>query len=84
METKRLAKQEKCEEILAILKSQITDKSFSFSFEPTKFFELLQKNKSYSFKSVLAEVLRKNSVTAEEVGKELSIDQKVWTKIIIL
>lgn len=80
-ETMRLAKQEKRMEILAILKSKITDKSFSFSFEPAGFFERLAKNKKYSFKNVLAEVLRKNSVTSEEVGASLSIDKTTWKKI---
>lgn len=77
----RLAKQEKREEILSALKSKITDKSFSFSFEPVGFFDRLLKNKSYSFKSVLGEVLRKNSITAEELGGNLSIDQTIWKKI---
>ena len=79
--TMRLAKQEKREEILASLKSKIVDKSFSFSFEPSGFFQLLEKNKKYSFKNVLGEVLRKNSVTAEEVFESLSIDEDVWKKI---
>ncbi len=79
--TMRLAKQENREQLLSALKEKITDKSFSFSFEPAGFFDRLSKHKKYSFKSVLAEVLRKSSVTAEEIGKELSIDEDVWKKI---
>lgn len=80
-ETMRLAKQENRAEILATLKSKITDKSFCFSFEPAGFFDRLRKNKKYSFKSVLGEVLKKHSATIEEVGALLSIDQTTWKKI---
>lgn len=80
-ETMRLAKQEKREQILEILKKQITDKSFSFSFEPAGFFARLKKNGKYSFKTALLEVLRKSSITAEELGKNLTIDQTTWKKI---
>lgn len=79
--TMRLAKQENRAEILEVLKSKIKDKNFSFSFEPAGFFTRLLKYKKYSFKSILSEVLRKSSVTAEELGAELSIDQKIWKKI---
>ena len=79
--TMRLAKQENREKLLEDLKSKIKDKNFSFSFEPAGFFTRLLKNKKYSFKSVLGDVLRKSSLTAEELGKGLSIEQKVWNKI---
>ncbi|MBR2341326.1 MAG: hypothetical protein IKA72_02835 [Clostridia bacterium] len=76
-----LAKQEKRAEILKILKTQITDKSFSFSFEPAGFIEKLKKNFKYSFKRILSETLRKCAVSEEELGKELSIDQTTWKNI---
>ena len=79
--TMRLAAQEKCAELLASLKSKITDKSFSFSFEPASFFDVLKKHSKYSFKTVLEEVLRKNSVNMEELEKELSIDSEILRKI---
>ena len=79
--TMRLAKQEKCEELLALLKTKIADKSFSFSFEPTSIMQRIKKNGKYSFKLALEEVFRKNSVDPKELIKELSIDEEIWTKI---
>lgn len=76
-----LAKQEKCAELLAQLKSTIRDKSFSFSFIPASFLQRLEKNKKYSFKSLLREVLRKASVSAEELGQSLAIEESTWKKI---
>ena len=79
--TMRLAKQEKCEELLALLKTKIADKSFSFSFEPASIMQRIKKNGKYSFKLALEEVFRKNSVDPKELIKELSIDEEIWTKI---
>ena len=79
--TMRLAKQEKRDQILALLKKQITDKSFSFSFEPAGFFVRLKKNGKYSFKRALNEVLKKSAITAEELGENLAIDKNTWKKI---
>ena len=79
--TMRLAKQEKCAELLAALKEKTMDKSFSFSFEPAGIFERLKKNSKYSFKTALEEVFKKNSVVAEELAEELSIAKEIWTKI---
>ena len=79
--TMRLALQENREELLALLKSKIADKSFSFSFEPAPFMERLKRNAKDSFKTALEEVFRKNSVDPKELWKELSIDEEIWTKI---
>lgn len=80
-ETMRLSKQENREQILESLKKQIMDTSFSFSFEPIGFFERLRKNGKYSFKKALEGTLKKSAITAEELGKSLTIDQKTWKKI---
>ena len=79
--TMRLAKQDKCAELLTLLKTKIADKSFSFSFEPARLTERLRKNAKDSFKTALEEVFRKNSVDPKELIQELSIDEEIWTKI---
>lgn len=80
-DTMRLANQENSAELLAALKAKTADKSFSFSFEPARFFEKLKKNAKDSFKTALMEVLRKNSALAEDLLSEISIDELTWKKI---
>ncbi len=81
-ETMRLAKQEKKVELLALLKENMTDVTFSFSFEPIGFFARL-KNKcsKYSCRKTLLVLLQKYGLTAEQVGGELLISEEIWKGI---
>ena len=60
MDTMRLSKQAKKTEILAELKSRLTDKTFSFSFQPYNFSDRLRnKFSKYAFHKNLKTVLEK-------------------------
>ena len=80
--TMRLATQEKRDELLVALKKQLSDKTFSFSFNPLGFFARM-KNKNFKFGFVkwLAEVLGHYNLTAEQAGECLSIDKEIWRGI---
>ncbi len=80
--TMRLALQEKKEELLAQLKAQMQDKTFSFSFRPLSFFARLKnKHSRYGFVKWLNAVLKKYNVTVEAAGEGLNIDPKIWQSI---
>lgn len=81
-ETMRLALQENKTELLAALKKNMQDKTFSFSFVPLSLFYRMQhaslsKNFSKNFKRVL----EKHNIPMEEAANELEISQEVWKKI---
>ncbi len=78
----RLSLQEKKSALLQELKTRIVDKTFSFSFRPLGFFRRF--GNVFSKKAprkVLRATLEKYNLTAEEIGKELNIDEEIWTNI---
>lgn len=80
--TMRLALQENKAEILALLKKQICDKTFSFSFRPLGLFARIKnKNSRYGFVKWLQLVLSRYNLPAEEAGDALSIDPQIWKGI---
>ena len=80
--TMRLALQEKKEELLAQLKAQMQDKTFSFSFQQLNLFSRMKnKHSRYGFVKWLKAVLGKYNVTPEVAGEGLNIDQKIWQGI---
>mgnify|MGYP006896614315 CR=1 FL=1 len=80
--TMRLSLQENKAEILKTLKTQLLDKTFSFSFRPLGFFARL-KNKisAYGFLKWFKETLKKYNVTPMEAGEQLQIEPKIWKEI---
>ena len=80
--TMRLSLQENKAEILKMLKTQLLDKTFSFSFRPLGFFARL-KNKisGYGFVKWFKETLKKYNVTPIEAGEQLQIEPKIWKEI---
>ncbi len=80
--TMRLALQEKKEELLAKLKAQLQDKTFSFSFRPLGLFSRIRnKHSRYGFVKWLKAVLEKYNATIEAAGEGLNIDPKIWRRI---
>jgi len=80
--TMRLANQEKKEELLALLKGLLVDKTFSFSFLPYGFFTKIKNRFSkYAFHKRLEAVLARNSVTKEEAGNQLNVEKEIWDGI---
>ncbi len=81
--TMRLALQEKKAEMLQALKEKMVDIEFSFSFTPLslgkRVKQLFSKKKYYRR---LTQALTKVSVTPQEAGKRLSVDEKIWQKIV--
>ena len=82
-DTMRLAKQEKCEELLVELKERLSDKNFSFTFRPLSFFqrisEALSKN---SFPKRLKEVCRRHNADPNTLADGLEIDSAIWKRIL--
>ncbi|MBQ8295265.1 MAG: hypothetical protein IJX87_02390 [Clostridia bacterium] len=81
-ETMSLANQENKTELLAALKAQLVDKTFSFSFIPYGFFTWV-KNKfsKYAFYKSLHLAFQKYSVTKEAALENLNIEKEVWDGI---
>jgi hypothetical protein len=81
-ETMRLALQEEKSKILAQLKKQICDKTFSFSFRPLGLFAR-GRNKSSRFGLVkwMKIIFAKYNLSFEEAGQSLSIDPDIWKGI---
>ena len=80
--TMRLALQENKVELLKILKSQMRDKTFSFSFRPMHVFSRLKNRFSrYGFPKWLHATLKKYNLTPIEVGAHLNIEAKIWKGI---
>ncbi len=81
-DTMRLALQEKKTELLALVKEKITDTTFSFSFEPLKFFKRIRnKTSQYGFHKNFKLILNKYNLTAEKVGEDLDIAPAIWKGI---
>ena len=80
--TMRLSLQENKAELLKMLKTQMRDKTFSFSFRPLGFFARLKNKVSqYGFKKCLKETLKKYNVTPMEAGESLQIESNIWKEI---
>ena len=83
MNTMRLALQEKKEDILRAFKEKIVDVDFSFSFIPVPWYKRLKNLFSKkAYHKQLLEILKNSSVVAEEAAKGLTIDEKIWKKIL--
>ena len=81
-ENMRLALQANKSELLAVLKTQMTDKSFSFSFRPIGFFASIKDNFAKdSFRKWMSVVFPKYGLTAETAIEGVSIDPVIWKKI---
>ncbi len=81
-ETMRLATQEKKAELLALLKTRLTDKTFSFSFQPLGFFAKWRNVTSkYGFHKNFKLILKKYGLSQEEAGACLSVEKEIWTGI---
>ena len=82
-ENLRLALQENKVSLLASLKEKMIDKTFSFSFRPFRFFELISVFfAKYSFHKHLKFLLTKHGANATEAGASLNIDKDIWDKIV--
>ena len=80
--TMRLALQENKTSLLAQVKKQAFDKTFSFSFYPVGFFGMLKNKYSrYGFVRWLKTMLSRYSVTEAEAGEALTIDSEIWQGI---
>ena len=83
MSTMRLALQEKKEDILRAFKEKIVDVDFSFSFIPVPWYKRLKNLFSKkAYHKQLLEILKNSSVVAEEAANGLTIDDKIWKKIL--
>ncbi len=81
-ETMRLAMQENKKDILALVKKQICDKTFSFSFRPLGLFARIKnKHSRYGFVKWLQLVLARYNLSPEEAGKALTVDNRIWKGI---
>lgn len=80
--TMRLAKQENKSALLAALKEQMLDKTFSFSFRPLGFFARI-KNKlsAIGFVKISRATFAKYNVRVEEAGEALDISAEIWKNI---
>ena len=81
-ETMSLSKQENKEEILAELKTRLSDKNFSFSFRPLSFFQRISDTFARdNFRKRLQEVCGRHRVQPKDVADGLEIDSKIWKRI---
>lgn len=81
-ETMRLANQEKKTEILAELKTRLTDTTFSFSFRPVgKFDRVRNWFSKYAFYKTLRKMLDKYGISFAEAGEHLDVSEEVWKGI---
>ena len=80
--TMRLALQENKAELLKALKTQMRDKTFSFSFRPLGFFARLKNKFSRNgANKCLKETLKRYNVGLVEAGEQLQIEPKIWKEI---
>ena len=80
--TMRLATQKNCEDLIKQLKDGFSDTSFSFSFRPLSFWERQRdKFNKRRFKTVFPEVLKRRSVTLDEIKPRMNVDEIVWKRI---
>ena len=81
-ETMRLANQKEKEKLLAEFKQRAFDQTFSFSFHTQSIFRrignVFRKNSSGK---VIRSILARHNLSAQEVGKSLTIDEEIWKGI---
>ena len=78
----RLALQENKRDLLAQLKSKMTDVTFSFSFEPISFFAgLKSKFSKYGFTKNFKRMLAKYGIDEKEAAENLDVDEEIWKNI---
>ena len=81
--TMNLAGQEKKDELLALLKEKMTDKTFSFSFRPVSFWgriaDCFAKN---TFKKLFKATIARYNATPEAFLEGLDVDKEIWNKIV--
>ncbi len=81
--TMRLALQEKKDELLATLKTQMVDKTFSFSFTPIGFFARIKNVFSkYAFIKNFKIILDKYNIPLQEAFNNVNIAEEIKTGII--
>lgn len=81
--TMRLALQENKADILKKLKSQLLDKTFSFSFRPLGFFERCKNRISrYGAVKTLAGIFSRNHLTSADALAELDVAPEIWKGIV--
>ena len=81
-ETMRLSNQEKKDEILAELKTRLTDTTFSFSFRPVgKFDRIRNVFSKFAFYKALKKMLAKYGISFADAKEHLAISDEVWTGI---
>ncbi len=79
----RLCHQKNCEELLARLKSNLADTTFTFSFGfPTIRERISDHFRKDTFAKLLPETLRHCGVTQEEAGARLDIEPRFWNLIV--
>ncbi len=79
----RLNHQERGEELLALLKREQADTDYTFSFRFLTFSEKLRRPfERYSFARVLPRILSGHSLTVEEAGRMLTVEEKFWKKMV--
>ncbi|MBQ8374688.1 MAG: hypothetical protein IJX98_03810 [Clostridia bacterium] len=82
-DTMNLAKQEKKDELLALLKQKMTDKTFSFTFRPVGFGASVRDFFSrHTFKKYLREVCARYNTQPISLGEYLEVDGDIWKKIV--
>lgn len=80
--TMRLSKQENKEQILAGLKAQMLDKTFSFSFQPYGFFKrIIKRFDKHAFHRQLKETFSVNKTDKAAACEMLTIDSEIWKRI---
>ncbi len=81
-ENMRLALQENKSELLALLKTRITDKTFSFSFRPVGLFERIKSRFSaFAVYKALKNMLAKYGISESDALARLEVSEEIWTGI---
>ena len=82
-ETMRLALQEQKDELLKTLKSQMVDKTFSFSFQPVGFFSQVRNIFSkYAFHKNFKKLLKKYNIAEDKAFDGITIAEEIKTGIL--
>ena len=77
-DTMRLAKQEKKDELLKLLKEQMYDKTFSFSFRPLPMFARIKNKLSkYGFVKISRLTFAKYNTTLEKALENIQVDEEI-------
>ncbi len=81
-DTMRLATQEKKDELLKLLKQQMYDKTFSFSFRPLRMFARIKNKLSkYGFVKIARLTFAKYNTTLEKALENVNVDGEICKNI---